>query len=191
MSLFDNGTPSQITYWVRKPPQGFSYGDEYWDYGQVVHLQGAPNDPLLVDLHYVLPVDPSARLVACGVCGARFIQERWCVAHGDKRHGSAELALHPLQSASPPVPPRTKGGRPRLSAKEIASYQTTLRKVVLEYVDKYDDGDDPVPTISRVRQFWPGKMTEKIWRLRYQRTLEDWHCKNWNEIFYYIRNTRT
>src|SRR5262249_41891113 len=95
--------------------------------------------------------------------------------------GFERLAEPPLDTT--PAPRRSKGGRPQLSPKEIERFQTRLRDIVLELVAKYGP-EDPVKE-GQVIHRWPGKMTERMWRTRYARTREDWHCDTWDEIIFH------
>lgn len=103
---------------------------------------------------------------------------------GDEWH-----ALPSQDSAPPPTPPRRKGGRPPLSKREIARFQRMLKDTVLKYVGQY--GTTDMPTMTEIQQRLPGKTTEATWRKRYDRTMEEWHCATWEDIFLYILNTRT
>lgn len=75
-------------YFARRP---FGYGRlGNLDRGQVVELQGAPNDEKLIRLGYLM--EHSGRDVsACGECGAEFIGDAERAAHGKDRHRERPL----------------------------------------------------------------------------------------------------
>lgn len=54
--------------------------------GQVFDLQGLRNDPLLVDMGYVVPVNRGTELRECGECGATFIDDGALERHGRHFH---------------------------------------------------------------------------------------------------------
>ena len=55
------------------------------DVGQVVELQGLPNDERLVTHRYLVPLPAKAETFQCQ-CGAEFAHDWQRTAHGDKRH---------------------------------------------------------------------------------------------------------
>lgn len=80
-----------------------------WDYagkpvdrGQIVDLQGAINDEKLLRLGYITEVTTSSnsRVLECGECGAKFLQDANRTAHGRRRHPHRE---RPPEMAPGPV----------------------------------------------------------------------------------------
>lgn len=64
----------------------FDYAGAAYDRGQLIQLQGYPNDERLVRLGYVAALEKGAETYACSVCGGQFIGIRERTQHGDKRH---------------------------------------------------------------------------------------------------------
>lgn len=65
----------------------FGYCGQTLDRGQVVNMQGAANDEKLLRLGYITPVnEKNPKLLECGVCGARFLDDAARSAHGRRRH---------------------------------------------------------------------------------------------------------
>jgi hypothetical protein len=54
--------------------------------GQVFHLKGHVNDPLLEGMDYVRPVKKGTVLLECGECGATFLDESARERHGKHFH---------------------------------------------------------------------------------------------------------
>ncbi len=76
-------TPDQPPMVCRVP---FDYAGAAYDRGQLIQLQGYPNDERLVRLGYVAALEKGAETYACAVCGGQFIGIRERTQHGDKRH---------------------------------------------------------------------------------------------------------
>ncbi len=87
---------------ARKPPRQadqpdmvcrvpFDYAGRSYDRGQLISLQGFPNDERLIRLGYVAELEKGAEIYECGHCDGRFTGLRERTHHGDKRHAPARV----------------------------------------------------------------------------------------------------
>lgn len=81
-------------YRARRP---FQY-DEQLDTDQVFRLKGGVNDERLVRLNFCDVVPDGIRVVQCGKCGAKFVNDFALDMHGKKRH---ERKANPMISDAP------------------------------------------------------------------------------------------
>jgi hypothetical protein len=68
--------------------EGFSYGGDKFDRGQVFELKGFKNDEGLLRNKHVVPVPDSDELFECGECGAKFTHASLLDVHGHNTHGN-------------------------------------------------------------------------------------------------------
>jgi hypothetical protein len=69
----------------------FTYAGQDLDRGQIVELQGMVNDEKLLRLGYISKVqEKSPRILECGECGAKFLDDSARLAHGRRRHPHRE-----------------------------------------------------------------------------------------------------
>lgn len=75
-----------ISRWDR-----WQYAGKNIDRGQIVEMAGALNDEKLLRLGYVIEVtEKSPRLLECGECGAKFLEDAARLAHGRRWHPHRE-----------------------------------------------------------------------------------------------------
>lgn len=90
----------------------FGYAGKNYDRGQVIELIGAPNDEKLLRLGYVSVLkEKSPRILECGECGAKFLEDSARVSHGRRHHPHRErlpemvpASLSPLGQLPPGEP---------------------------------------------------------------------------------------
>ena len=64
----------------------FTYDGQRLSRQEAFELRGKRNDQRLIELRYLLPVEPGKELSQCAECGATFIDPHWLKVHGDIWH---------------------------------------------------------------------------------------------------------
>jgi hypothetical protein len=82
----------------------FGYAGKNYDRGQIIELIGAPNDEKLLRLGYISELkEKSPRILECGECGAKFLEDSARVAHGRRHHPARERIPEMVPAVTSPL----------------------------------------------------------------------------------------
>lgn len=89
---------AQKLYWARRPLPGYGRDNKPYDQGEMLKLQGTPNDERMLRLGYIEEFQPPRKTwkpAQCGKCGRKFQSEGFRDQHGRNAH--RRRALNPIQ----------------------------------------------------------------------------------------------